>query len=71
MAGFYGLDLYNLERSMRAVIDFLDEEDPEAAKLARRRYGCLEPWADDPATYGRMAIIEGYARCEVRGDRRC
>ena len=64
MAGFYGLDLYNLQGSMRAVIDFLEQEDPEAAKIARRRYGCLEPWADHPATYGRMAISEGYARCQ-------
>ena len=65
MAGFFGLDLYNLDASMRAVIDFLDKKDPEAAKIARRRYGCLEPWADHPATYGRMAIFEGYARCQV------
>jgi erythromycin esterase-like protein len=64
MAGFYGLDLYNLHGSMRAVIDFLDKEDPEAAKIARRRYGCLEPWADHPAIYGRMAMLEGYARCQ-------
>ena len=64
MTGFYGLDLYNMNHSMRAVIDFLEKEDPEAAKIARRRYGCLEPWSDNPAAYGRMAIFEGYARCE-------
>jgi protein-L-isoaspartate(D-aspartate) O-methyltransferase len=63
--GFYGLDLYNLGGSMRAVIDYLEGVDPEAAKVARRRYGCLEPWSHDPAAYGRMAITEGYARCEV------
>jgi protein-L-isoaspartate(D-aspartate) O-methyltransferase len=65
MTGFYGLDLYNLHASMRAVIDYLDGVDPEAAKVARRRYGCLEPWSDDPAGYSRMAITEGYGRCEV------
>jgi erythromycin esterase-like protein len=65
MTGFYGLDLYNMQGSMRAVIDFLEEEDPEAAKVAKKRYGCLEPWSDDPAAYGRMALFEGYARCEV------
>ncbi|MFL6753008.1 MAG: erythromycin esterase family protein [Sphingomicrobium sp.] len=65
MAGFYGLDLYNLSGSMRAVIDFLEEEDPELARLASRRYGCLDPWAEEPAAYGRHALIEGYARCEV------
>ena len=65
MCGFYGLDLYNLSGSMRAVIDFLDKEDPETARLARKHYGCLEPWADNPARYGAIALSEGYARCEV------
>jgi len=65
MAGFYGLDLYNLAASMRAVIDFLDREDPEAAKLARKRYGCLEPWAEHPQRYGAISMTEGYGRCEV------
>ena len=65
MTGFYGLDLYNLSSSMRAVIDFLEREDPELARLASKRYGCLEPWADNPAAYGRHSLVEGYARCEV------
>ncbi|TFI58699.1 protein-L-isoaspartate(D-aspartate) O-methyltransferase [Sphingomonas parva] len=65
MAGFYGLDLYNLGGSMRAVIDFLDEADPEAAAVARERYGCLHPWRENPAAYGRMAISEGFGRCET------
>lgn len=64
MAGFYGLDLYNLGGSIRAVIDYLDDVDPAAARLARERYGCLQPWTGDPALYGRLAITEGYARCE-------
>ncbi len=65
MCGFFGLDLYNLSASMRAVIDFLEEQDPELARLASRRYGCLEPWADNPAAYGKHSLLEGYARCEV------
>src|SRR3954449_3837941 len=64
-AGFFGLDLYNLSASMRAVIDFLDTQDPELSRLAHHRYGCLEPWADNPAAYGRHSLTEGYARCEV------
>ncbi|HEX8193196.1 MAG TPA: protein-L-isoaspartate(D-aspartate) O-methyltransferase [Allosphingosinicella sp.] len=64
--GFYGLDLYNMGGSIRAVIDYLDEVDPEAAAVARERYGCLAPWRDDPQGYGRMAISEGYARCEAQ-----
>ena len=65
MCGFYGLDLYNLSGSMQAVIDFLDKEDPDLARLAHRRYGCLEPWVEEPQLYGRNALLEGYARCEV------
>ena len=63
-AGFYGLDLYSLGGSIRAVIDYLDQVDPEAAAVARERYGCLTPWSKDPQTYGRMALTTGYARCE-------
>jgi erythromycin esterase-like protein len=65
MCGFYGLDLYNLSASMEAVIDFLDKVDPELARLAHQRYGCLEPWAENPQIYGRHSLAEGYARCEV------
>jgi erythromycin esterase-like protein len=63
-AGFYGLDLYNLSGSMRAVIDYLERVDPEMAKVARRRYGCLTPWQDAPQSYGRESLHSGYARCE-------
>jgi protein-L-isoaspartate(D-aspartate) O-methyltransferase len=63
--GFYGLDLYSLNSSIRAVIDYLDRVDPDAARMARQRYGCLAPWADEPAGYGHMALSEGYALCEA------
>jgi protein-L-isoaspartate(D-aspartate) O-methyltransferase len=62
--GFYGLDLYNLSASIRAVLDYLDKVDPEAAKVARQRYGCLTPWAAEPQAYGRMALSAGYPLCE-------
>ena len=65
MCGFYGLDLYNLSASIQAVIAFLQETDLELARLASKRYGCLEPWAEQPQLYGRNALIEGYSRCEV------
>lgn len=63
--GFYGLDLYSLGASIRAVLDYLDRIDPEAAAIARKRYGCLTPWAREPQLYGRMAISSGYAKCEA------
>jgi len=43
--GFYGLDLYSLNASIHAVVGYLDKVDPEAARIARLRYGCLMPWA--------------------------
>lgn len=63
-AGFFGLDLYSLHASIRAVLAYLDRVDPQAAAIARERYGCLGPFGSDPASYGRMAISEGYAQCE-------
>jgi protein-L-isoaspartate(D-aspartate) O-methyltransferase len=63
-AGFFGLDIYNMNASIAAVIEYLDRFDPEAAAVARERYGCLRPWQRDPATYGRAALATGYAKCE-------
>jgi protein-L-isoaspartate(D-aspartate) O-methyltransferase len=63
-AGVYGLDIYNLGASIRAVIDYLDRIDPQAAAIARERYGCLKPWQNEPQSYGRMALTSGYALCE-------
>ncbi|KAJ5264757.1 Erythromycin esterase [Penicillium rubens] len=62
-AGFYGLDLYSMGASIRAVIDYLDRVDPQASKQARQRYGCLEPWVEDPTSYG-LASLRGMEDCE-------
>ena len=62
--GFYGLDLYNLSASVRAVVDYLDRTDPEAAAEARRRYACLRPWMDEPQRYGRLASRSRITLCE-------
>jgi protein-L-isoaspartate(D-aspartate) O-methyltransferase len=61
---FHGLDLYSLYTSIGAVLRYLDEVDPESARVARRRYGCLTPWESDPATYGQMALTGRYRACE-------
>src|SRR5215212_9601886 len=57
-AEFRGLDVYSLNGSIKAVLGYLDQVDPEAAKAARSRYGCLSPWQSDPARYGR-AVLHG------------
>src|SRR5581483_7074146 len=64
-AGFFGLDMYNMNASIRAVIDYLDRIDPQAARVARERYGCLTPWQKDPATYGRAVLTGSYRKCEA------
>lgn len=62
--GFYGLDLYSLFTSVDCVLKYLDRVDPEAAAVARVRYGCLSPWEGDPATYGRAVLSGRYRSCE-------
>jgi erythromycin esterase-like protein len=63
-AGFYGLDLYSLYTSIEAVLRYLDDVDPDAARVARARYGSLTPWQGDPAAYGRAVLTHGYRACE-------
>jgi protein-L-isoaspartate(D-aspartate) O-methyltransferase len=63
-AGFYGLDVYSLAASIEAVLVYLDRVDPEAARIARHRYGCLAPFRAEPAQYGRMALTQGFSVCE-------
>ena len=61
---FRGLDIYSLRSSIAAVLAYLDRVDPDEAKAARRRYGCLTPWQEDPAGYGLSAIQLGQSPCE-------
>ncbi|WOJ89724.1 erythromycin esterase family protein [Methylocapsa polymorpha] len=61
---FRGLDIYSLGSSIAAVLAYLDRVDPEEAKAARGRYGCLTPWQDDPSRYGEAALRLGKSPCE-------
>jgi len=49
--GFYGLDVYSLWESMRAIIDYLEQTDPDAASVARQAYMCFEPYGEDVQAY--------------------
>lgn len=64
-AGFHGLDLYSLFTSIAAVLSYLDEVDPDAAKVARSRYGTLTPWQKDPAAYGKAVLVGRYQSSEA------
>ncbi len=63
-AGFHGLDMYNLGASITAVLGFLDGTDPEAAALARERYGCLSPHGHRPNRHGRGVLARALGACE-------
>jgi erythromycin esterase-like protein len=65
-AGFYGLDLYSLHRSMQEVITYLETVDQEAAARARHRYSCFDHASadDDGQAYGFAAAFGAGQSCE-------
>lgn len=62
--GFFGLDLYTLHASMRAVLGYLDKVDPEAARRARYRYSCFDHYGEDPQACGYAADFGIGKGCE-------
>ncbi len=65
--GCYGLDLYSLYTSIRAVVSYLETVDQEAAHRARARYACLEHFGEDPQAYGFAASYRIDRSCEDEG----
>jgi erythromycin esterase-like protein len=63
-AGFYGIDLYSMHTSIEAVLDYLEKNDPEAARRARYRYGCFDHFGEDPQHYGLATVAGGAEACE-------
>lgn len=61
---FRGLDIYSMRNSIAAVLGYLEQVDPAAARIARQRYGCLTPWQDEPAWYGRVVLQGRHDPCE-------
>ena len=62
-AGFYGMDLYALHASMRAVIAYLEQHQPKAAADARARYACFDRYGEDPQAYAYVETF-GLESCE-------
>ncbi|KAG8665949.1 hypothetical protein FPOAC2_11034 [Fusarium poae] len=58
--GFYGLDLYSMGTSMKAVIDYLNTVDKDMAKVARGRYINLMDWVDHPHEYGLESLAMSF-----------
>lgn len=63
-AGFYGLDLYSLHASMRAVIEYLDRTDPVAARAARSAYACFDHYGEDTESYAWATAKRDGVSCE-------
>ncbi|KAI9024846.1 erythromycin esterase [Hyaloraphidium curvatum] len=62
--GFYGMDLYSLHASLRAVLAHLKRTDPAAAKLAASRYSCFDRFGEDTQRYGYLAGLGIAESCE-------
>ncbi|MBD2059740.1 erythromycin esterase family protein [Oculatella sp. FACHB-28] len=62
--GFYGLDLYSMYASMEAVLKYLEQVDPEAAKQARHRYSCFDQAGEDSQSYGYATTFGLTTPCE-------
>jgi erythromycin esterase-like protein/predicted phosphoribosyltransferase len=62
--GFYGLDLYSLHASIKAVLRYLDRADPDAAQKARERYACFDQFGGDTQVYGFMTGLNLSKSCE-------
>ncbi|TDC80904.1 erythromycin esterase family protein [Micromonospora sp. KC606] len=62
-AGFHGLDVYSLWESMRAILDYLGEEDPRSLEAAQDAYRCFEPYGRRVEEYGAASRFVS-ARCE-------
>jgi len=62
--GVYGMDLYSLFASARAVLSYLEQADPDAARRARRRYACFDHFRQDLQAYGYAAGFGTGFSCE-------
>jgi len=62
--GFYGLDLYSLYTSIDAVLRYLQQADPEAARLARKRYACFDHFDRDSERYAYAAGFGASQSCQ-------
>jgi erythromycin esterase len=63
--GFYGLDVYSLWDSMRAMLEYLEKEDPQAARSVKKAIQCFEPYRENEQAYARYSLHEHSCRDQV------
>jgi erythromycin esterase-like protein len=69
--GFYGLDLYSLNSSMQAVIQYLNKVDPTAAERAKHQYACFDHLNVDPQLYGYLSSSGTKKSCMDEAIKEC
>ncbi|MFC0529508.1 erythromycin esterase family protein [Phytohabitans kaempferiae] len=62
-AGVHGLDVYSLWESLREILVYLREHDPEQVPAALAAYQCFEPYGEDAQIYA-LASRFVAAACE-------
>jgi erythromycin esterase-like protein len=62
--GFYGIDLYSLNTSVKVVLDYLQQTDVNAAARAQQRYACFDPFKHELQSYGYAAMFGRAKSCE-------
>jgi erythromycin esterase len=55
--GFFGLDVYSLWDSLRAILGYLREHEPAHVEAALAAFRCFEPYAEDPQAYARATRL--------------
>jgi erythromycin esterase-like protein len=63
--GFYGLDVYSLWDSMKAMIGYLEKEDHQAAQTVKKAISCFEPFNEDEHLYAKYSLTSHHCRDEV------
>jgi erythromycin esterase len=54
--GFYGLDVYSLWDSLKAMMNYLEKEDKQAAQSVKKAISCFEPFNEDEHQYARYSL---------------
>ncbi|MFE9957608.1 erythromycin esterase family protein [Micromonospora sp. NPDC005299] len=61
--GFHGLDVYSLWESLREILTWLREHDPDQVPAALAAYRCFDPYDEDPQQYALATRLVPH-RCE-------
>lgn len=63
--GFYGLDVYSLWDSMKEMMHYLENKDPQTARSVKKAIQCFEPFNEDERLYARHRLYEHGCRNEL------